>query len=98
MHTPVTTGRCLYRAERAYVDDADIGHDVLHAPEPSPCHAREFGRWAAAPAVPAPCGRLLTVAQWNIYYARGYAAKGFASVLPAGKSFTEGAYWGPVTL
>lgn len=30
VNTPVTAGRCLYRAERAYVDDAGIGHDVLH--------------------------------------------------------------------
>lgn len=30
MSTPVRTGRCLYRAERAYVDDAGIGHEVLH--------------------------------------------------------------------
>ncbi|MDX3166005.1 hypothetical protein PV516_19645 [Streptomyces scabiei] len=29
VNTPVRTGRCLYRAERAYVDDAGIGHDVL---------------------------------------------------------------------
>ncbi|MGW4981921.1 hypothetical protein [Streptomyces mirabilis] len=28
--TPVRAGRCLYRAERAYVDDAGIGHEVLH--------------------------------------------------------------------
>jgi hypothetical protein len=29
-NTPVPAGRCLYRAERAYVDDTGIGHEVLH--------------------------------------------------------------------
>lgn len=26
----VRTGRCLYRAERAYVDESGVGHEVLH--------------------------------------------------------------------
>jgi hypothetical protein len=30
MPAPVRTGRCLYRAERAYVDDNGVGHEVLH--------------------------------------------------------------------
>ncbi len=30
MPAPVHTGRCLYRAERAYVDDNGVGHEVLH--------------------------------------------------------------------
>ncbi|MDQ0763907.1 hypothetical protein QF027_006542 [Streptomyces canus] len=28
--TPVLTGRCLYRAERVYVDGKGVGHKVLH--------------------------------------------------------------------
>lgn len=28
--TPGRTGRCLYRAEHAYVDEEGVGHDVLH--------------------------------------------------------------------
>lgn len=30
MNTPVRAGRCLCRAERTNVDDAGIGHEVLH--------------------------------------------------------------------
>uniref|UniRef100_UPI000823EA33 hypothetical protein n=1 Tax=unclassified Streptomyces TaxID=2593676 RepID=UPI000823EA33 len=26
----MTAGRCLYRAERAYVDGTGVGHEVLH--------------------------------------------------------------------
>ncbi|MDX3521938.1 hypothetical protein [Streptomyces scabiei] len=29
MSAPVLTGRCLYRAERAYIDEAGVGHEVL---------------------------------------------------------------------
>lgn len=30
MSAPVRTGRCIYRAERAYVDDNGVGHEALH--------------------------------------------------------------------